>query len=313
MSLLFDIVLALMVVALALRVIAAEDGFAAVINFAAYGLLVALAWVRLHAADVALTEVAISGGLAGMLLIGAASRLRAIDAQAAAQRSGPGVKLVAALLSLGVAGGLGLAVLTLPDPAPSLAEMAVANLPPTGVSNPVTAVLMAFRATDTLLETVVVVLALIGVWSLAPDALWGGRPGEREHADPNGPLAFLARLLPPIGVVVAVYLLWAGASEPGGAFQGGAILAATWLLAIMAGLTDAPTIGGRALRWLLVAGPQLFLAIGFAGMWWADAFLAYPAAWAKALIVAIEVAKILSVAATLGLLLLGPPRRVEAR
>jgi multisubunit Na+/H+ antiporter MnhB subunit len=313
MSLLFDIVLSLIVVGLALRVLAAEDGFAAVVSFAAYGLLVALAWVRLHAADVALTEVAISGGLAGMLLIGAASRLRAIDARAAAQRSGPGVRLLAALLSLGIAGGLGLAVLALPDPAPSLADAALAHLPRIGVENPVTAVLMAFRATDTLLETVVVVLALVGVWSLAPDRLWGGRPGKREHADPNGPLAFLARVLPPIGVVVAVYLLWVGASEPGGAFPGGAILAATWLLVIMAGLTDAPASGGRGLRGLLVAGPLLFLAIGFAGLWLADAFLAYPVPWAKALIVAIEVAKILSVAAALGLLLLGPPRRAEAR
>ncbi|MDX2167286.1 MAG: Na(+)/H(+) antiporter subunit B [Deltaproteobacteria bacterium] len=311
MSLLFDIVLSLIVVALAVRVIVAEDGFAAVVSFAAYGLLVALAWVRLYAADVSLTEVAISGGLAGMLLIGAASRLRAIDARAAAQRSGRGVRLFAALLSCGVAGGLGLAVLALPDPAPSLAEAAVANLPPTGVGNPVTAVLMAFRATDTLLETVVVVLALVGVWSLAPDRLWGGRPGAREHADPNGPLAFLARVLPPIGVVVAVYLLWAGASEPGGAFQGGAILAATWLLVIMAGLSDAPATHGHGLRWLLVAGPLLFLAVGFAGIWLADAFLAYPTDWAKALIVAVEVAKLLSVAAALGLLLLGPPRRID--
>lgn len=312
MSLLFDIVLALIVVGLAMRVLAAEDGFAAVVSFAAYGLLVALAWVRLHAADVALTEVAISGGLAGMLLIGAASRLRAIDARAAAQRCRPAVKLAAAVLSAGVAGGLALAVLALPDPAPSLAEAAVAQLPPTGVSNPVTAVLMAFRGTDTLLETVVVVLALVGVWSLAPDARWGGRPGVQERADPNGPLAFLARLLPPIGVVVAVYLLWAGATEPGGAFQGGAILAATWLLAILAGLTDAPATRGRALRGLLVAGPLLFLAVGFAGMWAAGAFLAYPADWAKGLIVAIEAAKIVSVAAALLLLLLGPPRRVEA-
>jgi multisubunit Na+/H+ antiporter MnhB subunit len=313
MSLLFDIVLASIVLMLALRTITADDGFAAVVDFAGYGLLVALAWVRLHAADVALTEVAISGGLAGMLLIGAASRLRAVDARAAAHRPGRGVRLAAAALSAGVAAGLAAAVLSLPDPAPSLGESAVANLSATGVGNPVTAVLMAYRATDTLLETVVVVLALVGVWSLAPDRLWGGRPGVRHDADPNGPLAFLARLLPPVGIVVAVYLLWVGATEPGGAFQGGAILAATWLLAIMAGLTDAPASGGRALRVGVTMGPLLFLAIGAAGMWLAGAFLAYPIASAKALIVAIEVAKILSVAAALALLLLGPPRRIDGR
>ncbi len=40
-----------------------------------------------------------------------------------------------------------------------------------GVGNPITAVLMAFRAMDTLLEAIVLLLALIGVWSL------GARPG----------------------------------------------------------------------------------------------------------------------------------------
>jgi multisubunit Na+/H+ antiporter MnhB subunit len=311
MSLLFDIVLALMVLALALRTVAAREGFAAVVGFATYGLLIALAWVRLHAADVALTEVAISGGLTGMLLIGAATRLRDTEARAAADRPSAGVRMAAALLSAGIAIGLGAAVLSLPDPAPTLAESAVANLSATGVGNPVTAVLMAYRATDTLLETVVVLLALIGVWSLAPDRLWGGRPGARQDADPHGPLAFLARLLPPIGIVVAVYLLWAGASDPGGAFQGATVLAAMWLLVIAAGLTDAPPTGGRALRLVLAAGPLVFVAVGLTGMWLAGAFLAYPIAWAKTLIVVIEITKIVSVAATLGLLLLGAPRRME--
>jgi multisubunit Na+/H+ antiporter MnhB subunit len=202
-------------------------------------------------------------------------------------------------------------VLALPDPPPTLAESAVANLSATGVGNPVTAVLMAYRATDTLLETVVLLLALIGVWSLAPDRLWGGRPAARQPADPHGPLAFLARLLPPAGVVVAVYMLWAGASDPGGAFQGGTILAAMWLLVMMAGLADSPPTGGRPLRVLLAAGPLLFLAVGLAGVWIAGAFLAYPVAWAKPLIVLVEIAKIASVAATLGLLLLGAPKRVD--
>lgn len=311
MSLLFDAVLALTILALALRTVRAGGAFAAAVGFAAYGLLIALAWVRLHAADVALTEVAISGGLAGMLLIGAVARLRAGDARAAARAPAPGVRAAAALLAAGVAAGLGAAVLALPDPAPSLAGSAVANLSATGIGNPVTAVLMAFRGTDTLLETVVLPLALIGVWSLAPDHLWGGRPGARQSADPNGPLAFLARLLPPIGIVVAVYLLWVGATEPGGAFQGGAILAAAWLLVIMAGLTDAPATGGRGLRASVAGGPLLFLLVGAAGVWLAGAFLAYPVGAAKELIVAVEVAKILSVGAALGLLLLGPPRRAD--
>ena len=141
-----------------------------------------------------------------------------------------------------MAAALAVAVLFLPDPAPTLAPLAASNLPATGLGNPVTTVLMAFRAMDTLLEKVVLLLALVGVWSLAPDRVWGGRPGPRHQADPHGMLVFLARLLPPVGIVVGIYLLWVGADEPGGAFQGGTILAAMWLLVMMAGLADTPPV-----------------------------------------------------------------------
>jgi multisubunit Na+/H+ antiporter MnhB subunit len=113
--------------------------------------------------------------------------------------------------------------------------------------------------------------------------------------------------------VLGVYLLWVGADEPGGAFQGGALLAAMWLLAMMAGLTAAPAVSERGLRLVLVAGPAVFLAVGLAGFGLANGFLAYPEAYAKPLIIVIEVAKMLSVAATLGLLVAGPPERSPTR
>src|SRR6478735_1112784 len=126
-----EIALAVLVLGMAAWTIAARETFAALVGFVAYGLLLALVWVRLDAVDVALTEAAISGGLGGVLLL-------------------------------------------LPDPAPTLAPAAAANAAATGLGNPVTSVLMAYRAMDTMLEKVVLLLALIGVWSLAPDRVWGG-------------------------------------------------------------------------------------------------------------------------------------------
>jgi multisubunit Na+/H+ antiporter MnhB subunit len=169
---------------------------------------------------------------------------------------------------------------------------------------------MAYRATDTLLEKLVLLLAVLGVWSLAPDRCFGGRPGQRERAA-DGALSLLARVLPPFGVVAGVYVLWVSADEPGGAFQAGTLLAATWLLVVMAGLADAPATRGRRLRLALVAGPAAFLAAGCAGVALAGAFLGYPERFAKALILAIEFPMTLSVAAMLGLLLLGAPRRSD--
>jgi multisubunit Na+/H+ antiporter MnhB subunit len=305
----FDAILAIIVLAVAGWTIAARDTFAAVIGFVAYGLLLALVWVRLAAPDVALTEAAIGGGMTGVLLLGAVARLRAAQAAAAAETPGAALRLVAGGGCAVIAAALAASVLLLSDPAPTLAPAAAANLPQTGLGNPITGVLLAYRALDTLLEKVVLLLALLGVWSLAPDRLWGGAPGLKRHARGDDPLVLLARLLPPVGIVIGVYLLWVGADDPGGAFQGGAILAAMWILAMMAGLIDAPPVSRRWLRLVLVAGPVVFFAIGLAGFPLAGAFLAYPEAYAKPLIIIIEVVLTLSIAAILGLLVAGPPER----
>ena len=84
---------------------------------------------------------------------------------------------------------------------------------------------------------------------------------------------------------MGIYILWVGAIAPGGAFQGGAILAAMWLLVMIAGLRAAPEIGRRWLRLVLVAGPAVFLAVGFAGFALPNGFLSYPAQFAKPLII----------------------------
>ena len=304
----FEIVLAAVVLTLGVWTIVVPETFSATVGFVAYGLLVALIWVRLDAADVALTEAAIGGGLGGVLLLGAAARLRDTDMMADA-RPGKLLRAGAAALSVLTAAVLAGVVLLLPDPAPTLAPAAVANAWATGLSNPVTNVLMAFRAMDTMLEKVVLLLAIIGVWSLAPDSAWGGRPGPRHQADPRGVLAFLARLLPPVGIVIGIYILWTGSDHPGGAFQGGAILASMWLLAVMAGLADTPLVSDRSVRFILVAGPGLFLLVGLAGLLFGAAFLSYPPALAKPLILGIEIAMTLTIAATLGLLLAGAPER----
>ena len=307
----FETGLAALLLAIATWTIIARDTLAAVIAFVVYGLLLALAWVRLSAVDVALTEAAIGSGVTGMLLLGAAARLRPTEATAIS----PGVPLCLAtgVLCALISAGLAATTLLLPDAAPTLAPAAVASLAESGLGNAVAGVLFVYRALDTLLEKVVLLLALVGVWSLAPDSLWGGIPGLRPHAQPNDTLVFLAQFLPPLGIMVGIYMFWIGADRPGGAFQGGAVLTAMWLLVMIAGLQAVPAISRPWLRLLLVIGPAIFLAIGLAGFALADAFLAYPAGYAKPLIIAIEAALTLSIGVTLGLLVAGPPERIQQR
>jgi cation transporter-like permease len=82
-----------------------------------------------------------------------------------------------------------------------------------------------------------------------------------------------------------------------------------WLLVMMAGLADAPPISRTWLRILLVAGPLVFIAIGFAGAVTAGAVLAYPEGYAKLLIIIIEAALMPTLTLTLALLVAGAPER----
>ena len=86
-------------------------------------------------------------------------------------------------------------------------------------------------------------------------------------ADPDGALVLLAQLLPPIGHRRR-HLHRSGSAPiaPGGAFQGGAILAAMWLLVMMAGLREPPRDRPRAAAarcWS--PGPPCSSRSGFAG------------------------------------------------
>jgi len=105
-ALAFDIGLAVLVLGLASWTIATREAFAAVVGFVAYGLLLALVWVRLAAPDVALTEAAIGSGVTGGLLLGACTRLRSTDASAAGEKPGATLRLAAALLCTLVSAGL---------------------------------------------------------------------------------------------------------------------------------------------------------------------------------------------------------------
>ncbi len=83
MTLFFDLMLGLGLLLAALGALWSRSLFRAVVLFVVFGLLVALAWVRLEAPDVALAEAAIGAGLTGALLLDAVGHLRRVRANAA--------------------------------------------------------------------------------------------------------------------------------------------------------------------------------------------------------------------------------------
>jgi multisubunit Na+/H+ antiporter MnhB subunit len=304
-----DILLAIVVVATGLWTLVAPTLFGAVVGFVVTGLMLALVWVRLGAVDVALTEAAIGAGATGVIILYVVTRLRGGKAEISAATPSRAQRALAVVLAGSIGVALAYAVLMLPTPAPGLAVQALEGAAALGLGNPVSAVLMAQRGLDTLLESVVLVFAVLAVWSMAADHRWGGAPGPVFPPERAGPLSLLARVLPPVGIVIGIYVAWVGTDAPGGKFQGGTILAAMWVLPWIAGLVQPPSVSSFALRLMLVIGPLTFLGVGLAGFVMADGFLSYPPGFAKPLILWIETAMTLSVAAALACLIAGPPER----
>ena len=314
-ALVFDLALCGLLLGAALAAVVGRNLFGSIVFFIVYGILVAIAWVRLESVNVALAEAAIGAGLTGALLLGTWGRLRKGRAyDLPGQPDDPRDPLPAilhrrstGLLCLALTGGLAWAILSLPEAAPGLIPLVQANLETTGVENAVTAVLLGFRAFDTLLESIIIAVALVAVWALTPKGFWGAAPGLRQRVRPDGVLAMFGRLLPPTGLLIAVYLVWAGSTLPGGAFQAGTVLGAVLLLTAMAGLGEPLAVTDPRLRWALVAGPLVFLVIGVVGAFFGS-FLGLPPAWSKTLIVLIEVALTGSIAVTLAYMVMGVPR-----
>jgi multisubunit Na+/H+ antiporter MnhB subunit len=304
-----DIGLAFLVVTVACSTIITRDLFAAVVGYVAYGLLLAFVWIRLHAPDVALTEAAVGGGVTGVLLITAGKRLVAIKKAAPEAHPTLTLKLLTGALAALVACALAAAILMLPDVPPSLAPeaAAAASGPGAGLGNPITAVLISYRSFDTMLEKIVLILAVVGVWSVGADKAWGNPPAPLGRPGPYPAMVFLAQVLAPIGALIGIHVFWVGADAPGGAFQGGALLAAMWMVAMMARLGEPPRIDARWLRLALIAGPAVFLIVGLAGISMAGNFFAYPPGFAKPIILFIETFMVLSIAVALPMLVAGPP------
>jgi multisubunit Na+/H+ antiporter MnhB subunit len=213
--------------------------------------------------------------------------------------------LLAAVFCLMLAVVLGFAVWSIgAEPSPvNLPGHLSENLEKSGVEHPVTAVLLNFRSYDTLLEIGVLVIAGIAGISMARTASLE----DPELRTSDSLLYALQRWFVPLMLVLAGYLLWAGADRPGGAFQAGAVLASTGVLMRMGGIPMDFLRPGTMLRLGLTLGFSVFLLVALASVWGGEAFLAYPPAFAKSLIVVIEAVLTFSIAMVLLALFVSAP------
>lgn len=72
----FDLLLCVLLIGLAARTLFSRTMFQGVMFFIVFGLVMALAWARLGAPDIALAEAALGAGITGALLFSAVRALR---------------------------------------------------------------------------------------------------------------------------------------------------------------------------------------------------------------------------------------------
>lgn len=319
----FDLLLGSGVLAVAVTAVSVRRRETAVVLFLVFGVLLSMLWARLAAPDIALAEAALGAGVTGALLVDALASSRRSRSSFGAERDvrhqnprGNGAERhaqrrgvdwgrsfptrpvasrgtparVAVWVGGVLAGGAILAILVvaagaLSEPEGALAERVAADLPDTGVEHGITAVLLNFRSYDTLLE--VAVLAVAAFAALVFVGRSEPRWSDPWPATPPPALAALTQVLAPLAVLVAIWLLVAGTTRPGGAFQAGALLAAVLLMLHLGGRTAAIPRGGRLLT-LVFVGLLAFLAVAAVTAAFGAGWLVLDPAWAGAVILAIE-------------------------
>jgi multicomponent K+:H+ antiporter subunit A len=191
------------------------------------GLIVALTFVKFSAPDLALTQLSVEVVTIVLLLLALYFLPARTPVESSGARRGRDL-LVAVTAGLGVS-ALTWAVLT--RPYETIAGFFLDNsVPGGGGTNVVNVILVDFRGFDTLGEITVLAIAAIGIFALleglrlpAPETDSSGRRWSWDLHPVV--MASFSRLLLPLALLVAIFVLLRGHNLPGGGFIAGLITA----------------------------------------------------------------------------------------
>jgi len=168
-----------------------------------------------------------------------------------------------------------------------------------------------YRAYDTLMEMVVLLLAVIAARILIHQKdLPALHPPQQDRELPDPPMvAPLLAAATPLMLLTALYLFWAGSHSPGGAFQAGALLAALGVMYRLTGRFGPRESTPLLQRGLLIVGLLLFSLFACLALYWGNSPLAYPESEQAAYlwVLSIEFALMVSIATTLVLMFSASP------
>ena len=236
MILSIEILLMVLVVLLAFISLWIRDLVSAVVVFGAYSFLMCLIWTGMGAVDVAFTEAAVGAGVSTVFFIAVLFnttrriKFNPLDIT---------TKLFAGVLCVVFGYLLFLGVSDLPmwgsPESPVNSGMSSYYIEEayhdTKVPNLVTAVLADYRAFDTMFETCVVFIAMLGIFMLLKKE---DDIAEQEVEQNNSLIIRVAaRFMTPFIQLFGLYVIAHGHHSPGGGFQGGVILGTSLILLAM--------------------------------------------------------------------------------
>jgi multicomponent K+:H+ antiporter subunit A len=248
------------VCAVSAAVLAKFHRLAAVVMLGGAGLAVVLTFVWFSAPDLAITQLTIEVVTTVLLVLGLRWLPKRVpgtgEGEELLTRARRARDLMLALLAGGGLAALSFAVMTRSPPELLAQHFLARAYSEGGGTNAVNVILVDFRAFDTLGEIFVVAAVALTAYALlrrfrpAADSLVTPEPRRNGRdappgvaGDPAGPgwmlVPFaLTRLIFPVMLVVAAFLLLRGHDLPGGGFAAGMVVAAAVLLQYMVGGTD---------------------------------------------------------------------------
>ena len=252
-----------------------------------FSLSAAALYVVLDAVDVAFTEASVGAGIATVLML---STLALTTTEETIKNHRNMSALIVVLITGAV---LVYGTLDMPmfgDPLAPIHHHVVPlylrdSLAATGVPNVVTSVLASYRGYDTLGETTVIFTAAASVMALIGRGRKKIKHGIPEGAPshgfssmkPHSILRVTSKLLIPCILLFAFYVQAHGDLGPGGGFQAGVILGATFILyALIFGIDNTRiVIRGWVRRAMMASGVLIYAGTGVAALLMGGNYLDY--------------------------------------
>jgi len=271
-----DLSVLTLIVICAFATIMVKDLLSAAIIFGAYSFLMCLLWTEMGAVDVAFTEASVGAGVSTVLFFAAVYQTtRRVGIRKSGRMLSKAIGLVAALLTgllliIAEADFPGFGDLFTPASLHVSPYYITQTLHDTNVPNMVTSVLADYRGFDTMFETAVIFTAGLAVIAILrrfkkEDRCDVPEPYVISEGYPDTIIRFVARQLVPFIQLFALYVVAHGHHSPGGGFQGGVILGASFILLAIS-YDFKVVLGIMNERWNILLGNigvLIYAGIGF--------------------------------------------------